>query len=76
MKNNAKAPMQALMEAIFLEDLGVLRIAGADAQRFLQGQLSSDVLQLAPGACSCLRAITIRRAGRLRCCASCSRRAR
>lgn len=41
--------MQTLMEAIFLDDLGVLRIAGADAQRFLQGQLSSDVLQLESG---------------------------
>ncbi len=31
-----------------LEDLGVLRLQGADAVRFLQGQLSSDVLRLGP----------------------------
>jgi folate-binding protein YgfZ len=32
-----------------LEDLGVLRIAGPDAVRFLQGQLSSDVTRVAAG---------------------------
>ena len=31
-----------------LEDLGALRFQGAEAVRFLQGQLSSDVLHLAP----------------------------
>ena len=31
-----------------LEDLGALRLRGADAGRFLQGQLSGDVLQLSP----------------------------
>ena len=31
-----------------LEDLGVLRIAGADARRFLQGQLSNDMTRLGP----------------------------
>jgi tRNA-modifying protein YgfZ len=50
-KNNAKAPMQYLMESIFLDDLGALRITGADAQRFLQGQVSCDVTQLSPGRC-------------------------
>ena len=32
---------------IELEDLGVLRIQGTDTVRFLQGQLSNDVAQLA-----------------------------
>jgi folate-binding protein YgfZ len=39
------------MESIFLDDLGMLRITGADAQRFLQGQVSCDVMQLSPGRC-------------------------
>jgi tRNA-modifying protein YgfZ len=39
------------MESIFLDDLGALRISGVDAQRFLQGQVSSDVTQLSPGRC-------------------------
>jgi len=34
------------MESILLDDLGVLRIRGADAQRFLQGQLSNDMTRL------------------------------
>jgi folate-binding protein YgfZ len=33
-----------------LTPLGVLRVAGPDAADFLQGQLTSDVLSLAPGA--------------------------
>jgi tRNA-modifying protein YgfZ len=33
-----------------LAPLGVLRVAGADAADFLQGQLTSDVLALVPGA--------------------------
>jgi hypothetical protein len=33
-----------------LAPLGVLRVAGTDAADFLQGQLTSDVLSLAPGA--------------------------
>ncbi len=33
--------------AIALADLGVLRVRGADAARFLQGQLSNDVTRLA-----------------------------
>lgn len=35
--------------AIGLDDLGVLSIRGADAARFLQGQLSNDVTRLAAG---------------------------
>ena len=31
-------------------ELGLLAIAGADAEAFLQGQLSSDIQELAPGA--------------------------
>ena len=31
------------LESVELDDLGALRIAGADAARFLQGQLSSDL---------------------------------
>ena len=31
------------LETVALDDLGVLRIAGADAVRFLQGQLSNDL---------------------------------
>jgi len=34
------------MESIPLDDLGALRISGVDAQRFLQGQVSSDVTRL------------------------------
>jgi folate-binding protein YgfZ len=34
------------MESILLDDLGALRIRGADAQRFLQGQVSADVTAL------------------------------
>jgi folate-binding protein YgfZ len=33
-----------------LDDLGVLRIGGADARRFLQGQLSNDLERLTPDA--------------------------
>jgi tRNA-modifying protein YgfZ len=38
--------MHGGMESILLDDLGVLRFTGADAARFLQGQLSSDVMRL------------------------------
>ncbi len=41
--------MIAEAAAIGLDDLGVLRIRGADAARFLQGQLSNDVTRLAAG---------------------------
>jgi len=34
------------IQSITLADLGALRITGADAERFLQGQLSNDVQQL------------------------------
>ena len=33
----------AHLQTVQLDDLGALRIAGADAQRFLQGQLSNDL---------------------------------
>jgi len=42
-------PMPDPVESIALADLGVLRIQGVDAERFLQGQLSSDMQTLAPG---------------------------
>ena len=32
-----------------LEDLGVVRVRGNDAERFLQGQLSNDMQRLSPG---------------------------
>ena len=31
------------LQTVELDDLGALRVAGADATRFLQGQLSSDL---------------------------------
>lgn len=34
------------LQSVELDDLGVLRIAGADAVRFLQGQLSNDLRRL------------------------------
>jgi hypothetical protein len=37
------------MAHCLLDDLGVLRIRGADTQKFLQGQLSNDVSQLTAG---------------------------
>jgi hypothetical protein len=36
-------------ELVALADLGVLRIAGADTERFLQGQLSNDMQRLGSG---------------------------
>jgi tRNA-modifying protein YgfZ len=36
-------------EFVALAELGVLRIAGADTERFLQGQLSNDMARLAGG---------------------------
>jgi folate-binding protein YgfZ len=38
------------MAHCLLEDLGILRFRGPDAQKFLQGQLSNDVQQLTAGA--------------------------
>jgi|KBSSwiStaDraftv2_1062776.scaffolds.fasta_scaffold00565_7 folate-binding protein YgfZ len=40
--------MRSAPEVITLEDLGIVRVRGADAVRFLQGQLSNDVAQLGP----------------------------
>lgn len=42
-------PARDPLETIALPDLGVLRIKGADAEGFLQGQLSNDMQHLAPG---------------------------
>jgi folate-binding protein YgfZ len=39
----------SLSGAARLADLGVIRVAGADAAAFLQGQLTQDVLNLQPG---------------------------
>jgi folate-binding protein YgfZ len=39
------------MESILLPDLGALRLKGADARRFLQGQVSADVMPLSAGRC-------------------------
>jgi tRNA-modifying protein YgfZ len=38
--------MQQLAEVIWLDDLGIVRARGADAVRFLQGQLSNDLTRL------------------------------
>ena len=43
--------MTELIESIALDDLGALRIRGADALRFLQGQVSNDVGRLAAEHC-------------------------
>ena len=40
--------MKSELRRIALADLGVLRVAGADAVRFLQGQLSNDLTRLGP----------------------------
>ena len=40
--------MQTDWNLIALEDLGALRVRGADAVRFLQGQVSNDVARLTP----------------------------
>lgn len=40
--------MNSELHCTALADLGALRIAGADAVRFLQGQLSNDLTRLAP----------------------------
>ena len=41
-------PVRDPIETIALPDLGILRIKGADAERFLQGQLSNDMRELTP----------------------------
>jgi tRNA-modifying protein YgfZ len=50
---DAGAELVAARDHAVVSDLAtvaVLRVAGADAAAFLQGQLTNDVLQLAPGA--------------------------
>src|SRR6185312_3887351 len=44
---DAAAHASALAHGVELADLGVLRVRGADAERFLQGQLSTDLTRLA-----------------------------
>jgi tRNA-modifying protein YgfZ len=39
-------PVRDQMKTLALADLGVVRVRGADAERFLQGQLSNDVQRL------------------------------
>jgi folate-binding protein YgfZ len=54
-KNNAEASMHYAPEVITVEDvgivpeLGIVRVRGVDAVRFLQGQLSNDVARLSAG---------------------------
>jgi folate-binding protein YgfZ len=42
-------PLLRAPAALFLADLGALRVQGPDAVRFLQGQLSNDVARLSSG---------------------------
>ncbi|MCY7314599.1 MAG: folate-binding protein [Rubrivivax sp.] len=46
----AHSPAAALQGAVQLDDWGVIRASGADAQRFLHGQLTQDIEHLEPGA--------------------------
>jgi folate-binding protein YgfZ len=41
--------MRTALEGIHLEDTGLVRVHGADAVKFLQGQLSNDVSRLSAG---------------------------
>ena len=41
--------MRTALEGIHLEDTGLVRVRGADAVKFLQGQLSNDVSKLSAG---------------------------
>ncbi|MBS0422159.1 MAG: folate-binding protein YgfZ [Proteobacteria bacterium] len=41
--------MHTALEAIHLEDMGIVRVSGVDAVKFLQGQLSNDVSKVGPG---------------------------
>jgi folate-binding protein YgfZ len=41
--------MRNALEVITLEDLGIVRVHGVDAVRFLQGQLSNDVARVSAG---------------------------
>lgn len=38
--------MRTALEGIYLQDTGIVRVSGADAVKFLQGQLSNDVASL------------------------------
>lgn len=38
--------MRTALEGIYLQDTGIVRVSGADAGKFLQGQLSNDVAKL------------------------------
>ncbi|HJV69098.1 folate-binding protein [Ideonella sp.] len=46
---SAPAPSAAFHGAVRLADWGLIRARGADAASFLQGQLTSDIVGLAPG---------------------------
>src|SRR5262249_14151601 len=48
-KTTRKVRMRTASEVISLDDLGIVRARGADAVRFLQGQLSNDVTRLGAG---------------------------
>ncbi len=39
-------PMRTALEGIYLQDTGIVRVQGADALTFLQGQLSNDLAKL------------------------------
>src|SRR3569832_2368459 len=39
-------PMRTTLEGIYLQNTGIIRVSGADAVKFLQGQLSNDVVKL------------------------------
>src|ERR1700755_1074884 len=39
------------MKAAFLPDRGVVKVAGEDARNFLNGLITTDVTELAPGLC-------------------------
>ena len=45
-KTTLKPLMRTALEGIHLEDAGIVRVSGADAVKFLQGQLSNDVSKL------------------------------
>jgi folate-binding protein YgfZ len=38
--------MDTALEGIYLQDTGIVRVSGADAVKFLQGQLSNDIAKL------------------------------
>ena len=45
-KTTLKPLMRTALEGISLEDTGIVRVRGADAVKFLQGQLSNDIAKL------------------------------